>query len=234
MIAIVAALEQELGPLRRRLATRPGEGATGLHLCCGELGGKALLLERTGLGPAHAQTAVASLLEQHELKAILSIGFAGAVRPDLRRGDLIIASQVHAAPERPDKEPPVLPDGLECDPGLVELAVATAEQQGLAFQLGRSLTVPTTVTDRPTKERLGHRWPTAVVEMESYWIGRVAAGQAIPFLTVRAVSDTLGDTLPDFGGVLDAGRGFHAAADIHRPRPYSLHRQRDIVRVKPA
>jgi hypothetical protein len=47
--------------------------------------------------------------------------------------------------------------------------------------------------------------------MESYWIGRVAAGQGIPFLAVRAVSDALGDALPDLGGVVDPNGSVHTS-----------------------
>jgi len=199
LIAVVAALEEELAPLRRRL--RAGRA---------ELDGKTLLLARTGLGPVCARAAAASLVEQHDLEAILSIGFAGAVSGSLHRGDLLIASRVHAAPEEPESEPPATLDGLDCDAGLVDLAVETAQQLELPFQVGHSLTVPDAASDRRTKERIGRRWPVAVVEMESYWIGRATAVQGIPFLAVRAVSDALGDTLPDLGGVIDEDGSTHA------------------------
>jgi len=221
LIAIVAALEEELAPLRKRLRASLRDGEARSRLCRAELGGKTILLARTGLGPARARAAAASLVEQHDLEAIVSIGFAGAVSGSLHKGDLLIASRVHAPPEEPESEPPATLDGLDCDAGLVDLAVETAQQSELPFQVGYSLTVPDAASDRRTKERIGRRWPVAVVEMESYWIARAAAVQGIPFLTVRAVSDALGDALPDLGGLIDADGSTHAlrlpAVVLRRP-----------------
>lgn len=203
MLAIVAAVEEELAPLRKRLGACAAEGEAGLRLYQGGLCGGTLLLARTGIGPARAKAAIASLVKQYDPGAILSIGFAGALKENLRRGDLLIASEVHTLRQEPEGEPPVTCAGLPCDPGLVDVAVAAARKQGLAFHVGSSLTVPEVVHDPRMKKRLGRRWPVAVVEMESYWIGRVAAQRGIPFLAVRAVSDTVSDRLPDLRGVID-------------------------------
>ena len=39
--------------------------------------------------------------------------------------------------------------------------------------------------------------------MESYWVGRVAAQHGVPFLALRAISDAVGERLPDLQGVVD-------------------------------
>ncbi len=224
MLAIVAALAEELAPLRKRLDGSVTASEAGLSVCHGELCGQPLLLVRTGIGPARAQEAVAALVERYDLEAILSIGFAGAVVAGLGPGDLLIASQVYALPEEPGEASPAASDGLACDPALVDLAVAAARQRGLPFQVGSSLTVPQVVDDPRLKERLAHRSLAAVVEMESYWIVRVAARQRIPFLTVRAVSDALGDRLPDLRGVFDETGNVHALRALGRlaRRPQQL------------
>ena len=43
-----------------------------------------------------------------------------------------------------------------------------------------------------------------IVEMESYWVGRVAAASGLPFLAVRAVSDGADATVPDIPGLMKA------------------------------
>jgi adenosylhomocysteine nucleosidase len=172
------------------------------------------------MGAARAEAAVASLVKQYDLGAILSIGFAGGVVPYLRVGDLIVMSQVHALPQEAEGKPPAMSSGLACDPGLVDAAVAAARQRGLAFHVGSSLTVPEVVSEPQMKERIALRWQVAVVEMESYWIGRVAAERDIPFLAVRAVSDTVSDRLPDLRGVIDGEGNVHTLRALGRLMRY--------------
>jgi hypothetical protein len=72
------------------------------------------------------------------------------------------------------------------------------------------------------KERLGQRVPADVVEMENYWLAQVAAESGVPLVAVRAISDTLLETLPEGCSFMDergetpmAEVAFHA---IRHPR----------------
>jgi hypothetical protein len=51
--------------------------------------------------------------------------------------------------------------------------------------------------------------------MESFWIGMLAQEAGVPFLVVRSVSDTAGQSLPSFDGLVD---------DFGRANPASLSR----------
>ena len=169
----------------------------------GTLAGAQVLLVRTGMGRARAQEATAVLIRRCKPEAILSIGFAGSVVGELRAGHLVIARQVYALEEPPDEGPLAAPNPLACDPAMVELAVAAARQRRLAFREGASLTVPQVVSQPEVKQRIGDSLSVEVVEMESYWVGRVAADRGIPFLIVRAVLDEASDRLPDLANVID-------------------------------
>ena len=54
------------------------------------------------------------------------------------------------------------------------------------------------------KQTLGRAFRADIVDMESYWIGRIASDRQIPFIAVRAVSDTMRDSLPPFDLILNA------------------------------
>ncbi len=203
MIAIVAALDAELSALERRARVRPCPSPPYLAIGEGTLAGRRVLLVRTGMGRARAQEATAVLIQRHNPEAILSIGFAGSLVGGLRAAQLVIARQVYALEEPIDEGPLAVSNGLACDPALVELAVAAARQRGLAFCEGASLTVPQVVSQPELKERIGHSLPIEMVEMESYWVGRVAADQGVPFLIARAVLDEVGDRLPDLPNIVD-------------------------------
>jgi len=225
LLAIVAALEQELAPLRKRLGARVAEGDAGSRLYRGELSGGPLVLVRTGMGAARAEAAVTSLVKRYDLEAIVSIGFAGGVVDGLRTGDLVIAPQVHLLQSDMGQDPPVMSDGLACDPRLVELAVAAAQQAGLAFQRGASLTVPG-LGQPDLKRRIGSYLPVGMVEMESYWVGRVAEQHGIPFLLLRAISDAVDERLPDVQHIVDE----EGVARARRVLPVLLRRPLDVLR----
>lgn len=203
MIAIVAALDAELAALERRARVRRCPSGPWPLIGEGTLAGRQVLLARTGMGSARAQEATAVLIQRHNPQAILSIGFAGSLVGELRAAQLVIARRVYALEEPLHDGPLAASDGLACDPALVELAVAAARRRRLAFREGSSLTVPQVVSQPEVKRRIGDSLPVDMVEMESYWVGRAAADQGIPFLVARAVLDEVGDRLPDLPNMVD-------------------------------
>jgi hypothetical protein len=60
------------------------------------------------------------------------------------------------------------------------------------------------VSTPEAKRSLGKAFHADIVEMESYWIARMASAGQIPFMAVRAVSDLLRDSLPPFDRLLDS------------------------------
>lgn len=188
----------------------------------GTLAGRQVLLARTGMGPTRAEEATAVLIQRHNPEAILSIGFAGSLVGELRAAHLLIARQVYALEEPLHEGPPAVSSRLACDPALVGLAVAAARQRRLAFREGASLTVPQVLGQPEVKRRIGDSLPVEMVEMESYWVGRVAADQGIPFLVVRVILDELGDRLPDLPNIVDetgaVARGRALRQILSRPR----------------
>jgi adenosylhomocysteine nucleosidase len=203
MIAIVAALDAELSALERRARVRRYSSPPWPPIGEGTLAGRPVLLARTGMGPARAREATAVLIQRHSPQAILSIGFAGSLVGELRAAHLVIARRVHVLEKPLHDGPLAASDGLACDPALVELAVAAARGRRLAFREGASLTVPQVISQPEVKGRIGDSLPFEMVEMESYWVGRVATDQGIPFLVARAVLDEVGDRLPDLPNVID-------------------------------
>ena len=222
MIAIIAALDTELSALERRARVRHCPSPAWPVMSGGTLAGRQVLLARTGMGSARAQEATAILIQHHNPEAILSIGFAGSLVSELRAGHLVIARQVYALEEPLHEGPPAVSNRLASDPALVGLAVAAARQRRLAFREGASLTVPQVVSQPEVKGRIGDSLPVEIVEMESYWVGRVAADQGIPFLVARAILDELGDRLPDLPNMVDetgaVTRGRALRQLLSRPR----------------
>ena len=116
---------------------------------------------------------------------LMSFGIAGGLDPALDAGALVVADSV------------ILSDGsrLETDPGwrrriLEALGPAVGPVTGsLAGSDGA-------VLDERRKKTLRAESGAVVVDMESHAVARVAVESAIPFLAVRAVSDTFRHGIP--------------------------------------
>jgi adenosylhomocysteine nucleosidase len=178
-VALVCALEAE----RRALRSLAGPG---VELVC------------SGMGAAAAARAAESLLGRAAPpRALVAVGFCGALDPALRAGDLVAAERV--LDERGGEALPADPALLAAAPGrrgtlvsAVRLVRAPAGRARLrALDGGRAL----------------------AVDLESAALARAAAAAGVPFLALRAVTDAAGDRLPDLERLVDA-RG--------RPRPAAL------------
>lgn len=183
--AIVAALPEELAPLRARVTgierRRAGAGVVEMGL----LDGRRVALSVTGDGERNARAGVAALLAVSRAQQLVVIGVAGALSPGLDAAALVVASRV-----TDEAGNTVVGDAGQ----IAAVARATGGRTGVVLSAAD-------LVDRPSeKQRLAERVGTdvpAVVDLESatYVAAAVAAG--IPWLVLRAVSDTAGEPLPE-------------------------------------
>ena len=123
-------------------------------------------------------------------RAILAVGFCGALDPALAVGDLVVAERVLDE---------ATGDSFAADPGLLAAAPGRRGVLVSARHIAR------TPADRA-------RLPGTVVDLESAALARAAGAAGVPFLALRAVTDTTRHRLPDFermagpSGVLRPGR----------------------------
>ena len=115
-------------------------------------------------------------------RRILSIGICGALSPELRVGDAIIASEiVHRSDSYPTHEP---------------------WSRDLASRLPHAVLAPLAgideiAADREAKAALRARTRASAVDMESHIAARVARNKGVPFAALRIVSDSAHRTLPE-------------------------------------
>ena len=161
-------------------------------------GGGALVI-RTGMGPDRARAAAKSP-EHAEARALAVAGVCGAISPDLRPGDIVVATEVRT------------PDGLaiRCSSGPLAAALKAL---GFEPHLGPILSWPR-IGDRDEREAMAATGAIAV-DMESAWLAEAAAGR--PFAVLRVVVDTVER---DLGHVLaTVTGGIHALRILRRAVP---------------
>ena len=194
MIGLVGALNEEVGELRRQFGLRSIPAARGMRLYKGRLGGEELFVAQTGVGRDNAERATGFLLRRHPVRLVVALGFAGGLSPALRPGELVLCLRLHCESA---------PGGCcRPDPGFLSLAARASSAESLQVRLGNSVTVPRLVTRSSEKLALGQAYRAQAVDMESYWIARLACEHRVPFIAVRAISDPLGGPMPRLERVL--------------------------------
>jgi adenosylhomocysteine nucleosidase len=197
-VAAVAAEEREFAGLLR-YASRVERLEWPLEFARrAEIRGTTWLMAAEGPGPAPADRAATVAIERGRPRAVVSAGLCGALSPELRVGDVVIADEVRNGSEswkasRPASAPP---------------AAAV-----------RAVSIDRVAATAREKRSLG---AAGIVEMEAAAVARAAARARIPFYCIRAVSDTAAEDLPlDFNAYRDEDGRFSrariAAAVLLRP-----------------
>ena len=200
-IAVVAALQEELTPLGERIRNPVSRRLDSIETTEGLLGDVGVVLAATGDGEQAAKVGISLLLADQQVDALIVVGVAGGLDPALQAGAIVAARTVHNG-TGPVGEPDQkwLGRALEQE-GTVEGTVVSSS--GIAV-------------DRESKSRLwmelGGGAP-AVVDLESATYALEAVTKGIPYLVLRAVSDTADETLP-----LDFNRFRAADGRIDRNR----------------
>ena len=91
---MVAAMREELAPLRGRLTGSLRSRAGGLEIERGWLNGRRVVLAATGDGAANARAGVGALLASAPADGLIVIGVSGALSAGLPSGALVVGARV--------------------------------------------------------------------------------------------------------------------------------------------
>jgi len=147
----------------------------------------------TGMGAAPAEIRARQAIDDGAT-ALISVGFCGALDPNLPRGGVVVPAAVRD--ERTGEAWP-------CDPGLAG---------GAGIPQGVLVTAQALTGTRAARRRLDG----IAVDLESAGTARACAVAGIPFAAIRAVTDRADDDLPDMEGVVAPDGSVHPARVIGR------------------
>jgi len=206
MIALLCATPFELESILPVLAGTSEEAAPGgMRLVSGRASARDVLSLSTGVGKVAAGAGTRFLLDRYHIESILICGIAGALSSDLRVGDLVLAEElvpgdvgVAHSGGFSTTGPGLCEDGrlvfhpsFPASPEMLRRALAAAESAGLPHHIGRVLTCDQVVFDPELRAHLGSSFQALAVEMEGAAVAQVAAGEGVPLVAVRAISDEL-------------------------------------------
>ncbi|MDO4584589.1 MAG: hypothetical protein Q4D62_10860 [Planctomycetia bacterium] len=188
------ALGAESGYLEDRLTSPKRFQAEGFSILEGILGGKNVLVVRTGTGYANARRVAEAVLLAHRPRQVISAGFAGGLVPEWKRQELFFPSEV-------------------CDEHLHLIRLENWQPEEIPEKFrhrshfgGRLLTWPGILATREMKEAQGKAFLSQAVDMETFAIAEVCEERCTKFFSVRIISDEMERSLPeDMGELMEQG-----------------------------
>ena len=211
-VGIVAALKLELEPLLGQMDRVKKYTGGDFTYRGGFLRDIRIATVESGAGRKRAESATHALIDAHKPDWLLSIGFAGALKDDLRIGDVVVADWIVSAA------------GGEEDAGLkIDIKMPADPDKGL--YVGRLATAQHIVHTIQEKREIAERTGAIAVDMESLAVAEVCRERKAKFIAVRGISDDTSEDLPSevlsvLGGTGSIRAGAVVGALWKRPSCY--------------
>jgi adenosylhomocysteine nucleosidase len=180
-LAFVAALEREVRPLLKHWQLRNREHA-GREFRFYESGQAVLVCG--GIGPEAARRAAEAVIVLYGPDLLYSVGYAGALDPALKVGDVLTPEQVINGN-----------DGSR---------VALSKGQGILLS-------QSAVASVAQKSKLRETYGAQAIDMEASAVARAAEARGVGFRAIKVISDEFNFELPTDGRFVDAEGRFHQA-----------------------
>jgi adenosylhomocysteine nucleosidase len=178
-IGIVCALHREMAPLLDRCEKVRKYTGGSFVFRGGRYDEIRIAVVESGIGFAKARRATQALLDAHTPPWVLAAGYSGALRPEMKVGDIVVADSI------------VDRHGQELS---VDLRMPTEGVKGL--HRGRFVTSDEMIRTVREKQELAERHAAIAVDMESLAVAQICRDRAVPFMAVRVISDDLSGDLP--------------------------------------
>ena len=197
-IAVVGAMEQEIELLRESMANVKHVSFGKFSAYEGELAGKRMVLVLSGIGKVNAAVSTSWVIHQFAPDCVINTGSAGGLGKGLKVGDVVIGETV--AHHDVDVtafgyvwgQVPQLPAVFASDKNLICQAEKAAQVfEGAAVTQGLIVSGDRFVHSSEGVAEIRSHFPEVkAVEMEAAAIAQTCHQLEVPFVIIRAVSDS--------------------------------------------
>ncbi|MGL4607485.1 MAG: 5'-methylthioadenosine/adenosylhomocysteine nucleosidase [Eubacteriaceae bacterium] len=196
MIGVIAALEREVTDIQDQMAFSQKIRHAGMDFFRGKIHEQDVVAVKCGVGKVSAAMCTQILIDKFAVKALINIGVAGGIHPEIEVGDIVISQDScqydmdatafgHPWGEIPNLGMTFFPS----DQRMIDKAHKIAELLKLPYRIGRVLTADLGVDDADLKKKLLKEFGGLCVEMEGGAVGQVAAINEVPYVIIRSISD---------------------------------------------
>lgn len=197
-IGIIGAMYEEIKILREALEAPLSWERAGALFISGSIGNHEVIVVRSGIGKVAASLTTSLLIQQYGVNMVINTGSAGGIGAGLAVGDLVISEKlayfdvdVTGFGYTYGQLPGGMPLYFEASRYLIGEMTKAAEATNHNVKNGLIVTGDSFINDgRKVQEILRHFPDALACEMEGAAIAQTAKQFNIPFLVVRAISDT--------------------------------------------
>ncbi|WP_120497481.1 5'-methylthioadenosine/adenosylhomocysteine nucleosidase [Kiloniella sp. EL199] len=206
MLGVIGAMNEEVQLLLRQLNDVHESTHAGITVNTGNYKGTDIALAQSGIGKVNATICTQMMIDLFKPHKLVFSGVAGGLLPNMQAGDIIIASHVVeydmdlTAFGRRHGETPGRERLIECDPDLVGKATAAFDnafegvEEAPNLMLGTIASGDTFVQDRDKLRWLQREFAALATEMEGAAFGQTCRLNGLPFVVIRALSDSSSDS----------------------------------------
>lgn len=198
-IGVIGAMDEEILSLKEKMEIVATKNAVGLTFYIGRFEGKNLVLVKSGIGKVNAAICAQAMIDLYGVDYIIMMGVAGALNEELRVGDIVISTDA----VQHDMDTSVLGDPIgtiprmaesyfKADEELVRLALLSAEEVAKDYRVmtGRIASGDQFICTKEAKAKIRKTVKGDCAEMEGAAVAHACWLNRIPFLIIRAISDT--------------------------------------------
>lgn len=194
---IICAMPEEIKELKAQLTNESTKQIGGKDYYFGQISGQDVVLVESGIGKVEAGITTEHLITDCGADVVINSGSAGGIGDGLHVGDVVISTATayhdvdatafdYQYGQLPGKEPSFAASKKWGD------ALAKAgEQTGLTVKQGLIVSGDQFIASQDAIKQILAHFPDALSsEMEGAAVGQVATDHQVPYVVVRAISDT--------------------------------------------
>ena len=217
-IGVVGAMDEEVNRLKAMMNVTKIEKKAMMEFFQGNLGGKEIVIVRSGIGKVNAAVGTQILIDDFQVSTVINTGVAGGLRNEINIGDIVISSdtlQHDMDATGFGYDLGVIPRMDQSvflgDTTLIKKAKEICEKVNPDINtfVGRVVSGDQFISDSEKKKMILENFQGYCTEMEGAAIGQTAFLNQVPFVLIRAISDKA-----DHSAEMDYGE-FEAKAIDH-------------------
>lgn len=204
LVAIMGAMEEEVAAFVGQMELEREEEWHGFKFNLGKLWGQEVVVVRAGIGKVMTALVAQHLIETYQPNQIIFTGVAGALNPEYKIGDVVVAQDLiqHDLDARAfgyerGQIPRTEYREFRAETKLVKKSLQAELEKG-QLHLGRILSGDQFISQsqRSEFEYLRAELKGDAVEMEGAALGQVCAINQVPFIVIRTISDQANGAAP--------------------------------------
>lgn len=212
---IICAMEEEIKELLANLKEVQEQNIGDMHYYAGKIFDNDVVLVQSGIGKVQAGITTAFLIQNFNVDCVINSGSAGGIGEGLHVGDLVLSTGTayHDADATAFGykmgQLPSQPQIFPADKNLITKISQAAVKNKIKIHEGLIVTGDQFVSSKDKINEIKETFPQALCcEMEGAAVGQVAYEFNIPYLVIRAMSDTADEeasqSFDEF--IIDAGK----------------------------